>query len=209
MAGLRQERKDRTRRAILDAAGALFLERGYARTTTAEIARQAGIAEGTVFNYFPAKAAILINVLYGSFQVEPYAFAPPGQGRAWLAEEILAFLHHYLGSARHTGKALLREVFSISFQDTDEGRLLLTNLIGMDAALGQELGEHLARLQQQGILPPDADLDGFLQLGYSVVMVAFITYTITEEQSFEEMFEWIRLRITQLVASILLAEPGG
>jgi len=42
---------------ILAAARAVFLEKGI-RATTAEVARRAGIAEGSVFNRFPTKAAL-------------------------------------------------------------------------------------------------------------------------------------------------------
>jgi len=42
---------------ILAAARAVFLEKGI-RATTAEVARRAGIAEGTIFNRFPTKVAL-------------------------------------------------------------------------------------------------------------------------------------------------------
>jgi AcrR family transcriptional regulator len=53
--GKRFENKEKTRRAILAAALKLFAEKGFYRTTTKEIARKAGIAEGTLFNYFETK----------------------------------------------------------------------------------------------------------------------------------------------------------
>ena len=53
--GKRKENKEKTRRAILAAALKLFSEKGFYRTTTREIARKAGIAEGTLFNYFETK----------------------------------------------------------------------------------------------------------------------------------------------------------
>ncbi|MDH4168307.1 MAG: TetR/AcrR family transcriptional regulator [Acidimicrobiia bacterium] len=56
--GRRQRRKQQTRRDIMAAADALFAEVGYDDTRTAEIARQAGISEPTVFRYFPTKADI-------------------------------------------------------------------------------------------------------------------------------------------------------
>ncbi|HEV2920937.1 MAG TPA: TetR/AcrR family transcriptional regulator, partial [Actinomycetota bacterium] len=45
----RQEQARRTRRAILDAAGHLFVERGYAATTMTAIAQAAGVALDTVY----------------------------------------------------------------------------------------------------------------------------------------------------------------
>ena len=46
------EEKDATRRRILDAAVQLFRTRGFEATTTRDIADAAGIATGTLFNYF-------------------------------------------------------------------------------------------------------------------------------------------------------------
>src|ERR1035438_3168203 len=53
--GKRVENKENTRKAILQAALALFAEQGFYRTTTKAISRKAGIAEGTLFNYFETK----------------------------------------------------------------------------------------------------------------------------------------------------------
>jgi len=48
---------------ILDAALKLFVENGFHGTSTAEIAKTAGVATGTLFHYFKSKE-ILINCLY-------------------------------------------------------------------------------------------------------------------------------------------------
>ena len=47
------------RAAVLEAAARLFARDGYSATTTAGIAREAGVATGTVFRLFPDKAALL------------------------------------------------------------------------------------------------------------------------------------------------------
>jgi len=52
------ERHAARRRSILAAAAGLFAERGFDRTTTAAICARAGIGSGTLFHYFPNKAAI-------------------------------------------------------------------------------------------------------------------------------------------------------
>lgn len=44
---------------IINAAIEIFSEKGFESTKTKEIAEKAGIAEGTIFRYFPSKGAIL------------------------------------------------------------------------------------------------------------------------------------------------------
>jgi len=53
------EEKAATRRRILDAAIHAFRTRGFEATTTRDIAAEAGIATGTLFNYFATKEAIV------------------------------------------------------------------------------------------------------------------------------------------------------
>jgi len=52
------EAKSDTRRHILQAATSLFVRDGWQNTTTRSIAQSAGIATGTLFNYFATKEAI-------------------------------------------------------------------------------------------------------------------------------------------------------
>jgi AcrR family transcriptional regulator len=57
--GLREEKKAAQRRAILNAAVALFRKRGYGRTRVQDIIAPLRISEATFFNYFPTKDALL------------------------------------------------------------------------------------------------------------------------------------------------------
>ncbi len=47
-----------TRTRILQAAQKLFARKGFDGTTTKDLARKAGVAEGTIFRHFPNKGAI-------------------------------------------------------------------------------------------------------------------------------------------------------
>ena|SRR6476661_1780787 len=59
---LRQEQAEQTRSRVISAAGQLFAEHGYARTTLNKIAKAAGVSPETVQGHGP-KAALLIAAI--------------------------------------------------------------------------------------------------------------------------------------------------
>src|SRR5215471_15238388 len=61
--GLRERKKLRTRRVIIETAGELFAKKGYGSTTVAEIADAAEISPSTVFKYFPTKADLVFSLV--------------------------------------------------------------------------------------------------------------------------------------------------
>lgn len=59
--GLRELKKQRTRKAISDLATQLFIERGYNSVTTAEIAELSEVSVPTLFKYFPTKESLVFD----------------------------------------------------------------------------------------------------------------------------------------------------
>ena len=63
--GLREQKKEQTRRLISETAWRLFADRGFDRVSVAEVARVAQVAETTVFNYFRTKEDLFYSGLEG------------------------------------------------------------------------------------------------------------------------------------------------
>ncbi|MGW0117761.1 TetR family transcriptional regulator [Streptomyces sp. NPDC003327] len=58
--GLRERKKERTRRALSEAAIGLFLEKGFDAVSVAEVAAAAEVSKPTLFRYFPAKEDLVL-----------------------------------------------------------------------------------------------------------------------------------------------------
>lgn len=58
-----REQVAENRRIILEAAGRLFRDRGFAAVTVAEVMREAGLTHGGFYGYFPSKDDLIAAVL--------------------------------------------------------------------------------------------------------------------------------------------------
>src|SRR5437763_3506934 len=89
------ERTTVTRTRLLDAALAVLAERGYAGTTTGEVAKRAGVSRGAQLHHFPTKAELLaaaVDHLYARRREEfraAVAAMPQGVDRIDAAVDLL------------------------------------------------------------------------------------------------------------------------
>ena len=92
--GLRELKKEQTRQLIADTAWRLFADRGFDQVSVAEVAREAQVAEATVYNYFRTKEDLFYWRLeaFEARLAESVSTRPPGEPalaafrRALLAE---------------------------------------------------------------------------------------------------------------------------
>ncbi|MFJ3336496.1 ScbR family autoregulator-binding transcription factor [Streptomyces sp. NPDC086766] len=96
----KQERAIRTRRAILEAAGAVFDEHGYTSTTIAMVLERADVTKGALYFHFPSKESLAQAVL--DEQVD-FGAVPP---RSSKLQEIIDTT--FVVARRLLGDALLR-----------------------------------------------------------------------------------------------------
>lgn len=95
--GKREQNKERTKEQILAAALELFRKQGLEATTTKQISKMAGIAEGTLFNYFKTKEDLALFFFQKETQDLIQWFE--GQSRlksAPLPERLFAIIHRQL-----------------------------------------------------------------------------------------------------------------
>jgi AcrR family transcriptional regulator len=59
----KKKNTEKRREQILNAAMEVFTEKGYAEATIPEIAKEAGVAAGTIYLYFPSKRELFVAVI--------------------------------------------------------------------------------------------------------------------------------------------------
>jgi len=96
------------REQIVEAATRVFAEKGFHCATTREVARAAGVSEGTIYNYFEDKDALLLAILDRLNETERRA-ADFEEG---MATDFRGFLKQYL-RRRMTLIWESREVFRV------------------------------------------------------------------------------------------------
>jgi AcrR family transcriptional regulator len=88
--GLREEKKARTRAALVGAAERLFAENGYDGTTVADIAAAAGVSTRTFFGYFRAKEDVLFAGADERLAAMAEAFGEGAADMQVILERVLA-----------------------------------------------------------------------------------------------------------------------
>jgi AcrR family transcriptional regulator len=95
-----------TRRSLVRAARGLFVKKGWEYTTTRRIAKAAGVAAGTLFNYFDSKEAIAAELISEALQHAQEVLEQrrrPGEG---VEEELFSLIWTELASLREYRKFL-------------------------------------------------------------------------------------------------------
>lgn len=121
------------RKQILDAAAKVFGRKGYDRATIADIAREAQVAEGSIYNYFKNKEDLLISL--------PRSITEPAIEAIGLHMNRLVIDESV--SPEMVLSAMAREMFNIFRRNAHIFRLLITVLPRMKPSTKQKYMSHV------------------------------------------------------------------
>ncbi len=139
------------RASIVDAAAGCFAEKGFERTTTADICRAAGISSGSLFHYFPNKRAVFTAIFTddavetaGRLETAAKADDP------WAA--LLDVVAELAGQLAHPAVGrLVLEAAAQAARDDEFAELIRRN----DSALRDGLAVLVDRAVDAGLIDPD------------------------------------------------------
>ena len=144
------EERAATRKRILDSAKRLFREKGFDQATTRDIAREVGVASGTMFNYFATKEAIVVELAIAAVESASRDFGKHRRQGATLEEDLFGLVASQLRHLRPL-RNFLRPMLDTVFNPTPAKALEAA------ATLKSDLGEQVANLLvHHGVDEPSA-----------------------------------------------------
>lgn len=168
---------------ILEAAVDIFSEKGFAATSTSEIAQKAGVAEGTIFKHYKTKKDLLLSIagpivakVFAPFLMRDFAkILDLPYPR--VEDFFRAVVRDRLAFARKNRKLIKILIHEVPFQPEllEQIKEMLTNIV---AKRVQRVVEHF---QQQGQIieaPPWRIIRSFVSL--FVGMIAFHVFLAPE-----------------------------
>ncbi len=174
---LRQLKKEKTARAILTAAAVRFAADGIDAARMDEIAADAEVSVGTLYNYFGSKQSLLIAL----FEAEVAEMLEAGGAAAADDMDPLDAVHHlftaYTDIMVATNPHLLREVLRFSLA----GGEAIQELARLDEDLMVQLAGVLAAHQEAGRIAKSVAIGDAVFVLYSVLMTELLMYLSLDE----------------------------
>jgi AcrR family transcriptional regulator len=165
------------RRELVEAAYAVFADRGYRAAGVADIVKHAGVSHGTFYNYFDNKRHILDAVL--DYSVEHLIEEVIGEDRPGAAETSAEFAAQFRAFLRRLFDVLEREPRLVEFVMLEAPAIdaeLVTRLSGLFGTLSSLTNEYVHSGVERGYLRGDIDpqiaSECLLALLFSVVVLA-------------------------------------
>jgi AcrR family transcriptional regulator len=193
--GRRASQKAERESRILRAAKVLFGRRGYAETAIEDIARRAGVAVGTIYNYFPSKADLVLALLRretGDTLAEGQAVIERCAGSRDASACVHALFDVYVDLLARQERAQLRELLAAALANPETiGRAAFE----ADQLLLAQLHALLASLQQRGALAGDVHTGQAAMLLYAVYASWLFVYAANDAASLEVVREQVRTGI--------------
>jgi AcrR family transcriptional regulator len=154
MSGIREQKKELTHKAIIEAAIKLFTERGFEETSMEELAREARVGKSTIYGYFKSKHDIFLAFCDAELD---FAFAELDRKideQAPLVDQLVAQMMSqivYVTKNREFGRIFVREMLFPSQDGIQKNTELDRRYVG-------KLVEVLSNAQKRGELPEKTDL---------------------------------------------------
>lgn len=155
---------DPIRSELIDAAAAVFAEKGYAGAGVAEIARRAGYTTGAIYSRFSGKAELLLAAIEARSENELDTLFNEHRFTGKVTDILTTVGSHLVTDEMGTEGALLLEAFVAARRDPEVRRLMQASL----DLRRDRLGDLVAEAQRTGAIDPALDAEAVVRFCHAV-----------------------------------------
>jgi AcrR family transcriptional regulator len=196
MARISKEKKEEIRKKILKISADSFFEKGYEKTSTKEIAKHVGIAEGTLFNYFETKADLYMEAFALEFQMnEEHLQALTPQENS--ADEVLSdFVNQMYSPLLIMPKFMIMEMFNVFFSIGKRNFTKFDRLAQLDFKYMDMTEQLVQKLIDHGLIQESVNAKLMADSIYGAILFEFAMYIYRKDMMKEELMNNINEKIS-------------
>lgn len=188
MTGLREQKKSERRERIFSAAVDLFNKKGFSNTSMQDIAEKASLAVGTLYNYFPSKNDLLLDIMQEEMEItitgDDALFNVNLQNHD--AKDIIKSLIKKIYSIPLLlNKESMKEIFIATFSSDEH----MKKGIILDIELMKAFQKLLERLQKNNMINHEMNSYNATKIFYSVLLTQMMMYIFDPELDNEKLFD--------------------
>ncbi len=202
MARISKEKQEEIRQRIKDVARVKFTDIGFDKTSTKEIAKEVGIAEGTLFNYFDSKT----EIFFEAFGDDYANFLKSGDSGIHIGEDItgqiISRFQKSIGLVMKLPKGILGELAIASVKMAKKKPERFKRLMAYDYQFIDELGEYTKKLIDKNILN-EVDSVYFSEIIFAIIGYELLLYMYDKDVTKEAMNKNTKAKIDILIKGYL------
>ena len=161
--------KDGKRKRIIEAATRIFAEKGYDGATISEIAKEAEVADGTIYEYYKSKEDLIVSIPEENL-LELLSYIDETSPDKKL-ERIIVFCFRFFNNNRYfTSILVLMLRPNRRFYKSESKRIL--------DKIGDKIGDIIIEGREQGVFSNDFDIPVFQDLVFGTIDHIIIPWVI-------------------------------
>lgn len=161
--------KEEKRKRIVEAATKIFAEKGYDGATISEIAKEAEVADGTIYEYYKSKEDLIVNIPEENL-LELLSYIEEMSPEKKL-ERVILFCFRFFNNNRYfTSILVLMLRPNRKFYESESNKIL--------DRIGDKIGDIIVEGRKQGVFSNDFDISVFQDLVFGTIDHIIIPWVI-------------------------------
>lgn len=207
MARISPIEKERINQKIIEVSKRLFFEIGYDETSTKMIAKEVGIAEGTIFNYFPTKADIFFETIYDDIIRDQSLFPKDSLLTKNVIDVIWTHLFNAISKIIKVPKIILKELAIAGLKMAKTNPKRFEKMAELDFKYMRELELYINKLKEKQVIA-DVNAKTLSELVYSALVYELLIYLYDKERDIETMKLEMKNKIEHIITPYIKGEQS-